>query len=160
MEIKWSTFKPPVWDDVMDAFPAARNKRGLLFAYGDTIYNPHLVNVSPSLEAHETIHIWQQINVHPREWWDTYIRSDKFRWECEQFAHLAEWVVESRQGNRHDRRASLHMVAAKLSADLYNWTPPVSQGRAARTLRTLRARVEQANEEMEHGAATEVGLRA
>lgn len=107
---------PPNYADIVTAFPRAVN-RGVLFAYGDTIFAPSGIDVPQSLIVHEHVHGERQSD--PADWWRNYISDPKFRFAEELLAHRAEYNWMTRNGNRHDRRAALSVVAKKLASPLY-----------------------------------------
>jgi hypothetical protein len=112
---------PPNYDEIVKAFPAVSKQWGVLFAWGDTIHNPYAVRIDDPLMAHEMVHNWQQEGK-PEEWWGRYLTDEKFRYDQELYAHLAEWEVMRNRGNRHARRGALNMVSAKMASDIYRWT--------------------------------------
>lgn len=109
---------PPNYDEVCRAF----NLRGLhpIFAWGEAIYNPHGIDVPPSLVAHERVHMERQQG-DPFGWWRQYIDSGNFRLREEILAHAAELrhMRSDRSIPRNQRRTALHLVAQKLAHPLY-----------------------------------------
>jgi hypothetical protein len=110
--------RPPMWAEIDAAFGVSR-KRGILFAWGDRIYNPDGVQIPAQLFAHEAVHGVRQEKYGVETWWRDYIGSRPFRFDEELPAHRAEYRYLSEQGNRTHRRAALAGVAAKLAAPLY-----------------------------------------
>lgn len=112
---------------LIDAIDAAFNVRGkpIVFAYGDTIYNPRGGELSPCIVAHEGVHGERQLAYDGRggdpvrAWWYRYIAEPEFRLAEEIPAHVREYVVFGRAVSRHERRFYLTHVAQKLSSDLY-----------------------------------------
>lgn len=117
MEIVYA--RPPNFEKIAAALPAAR-KPGVIFCYGDKIYNPSAVMLSRPLVLHEMVHAEQQKEIGVEEWWDRYIADPLFRIEQEVPAHIAEYrALVEKATNRHERRAALTMVAERLSSTLY-----------------------------------------
>lgn len=126
--------RPPNFDQILAAFPDA-NKPGVLFAFGDSVYNPSAVNIPAALLAHEHVHVTQQAKfIKPELWWDLYIADLEFRYREELFAHVAEYKAQlaGLDGNRKSKL--LMATAARLVAPLYNYQPPRSLTQAIRDL--------------------------
>lgn len=112
---------PPNFEEIKKMFPLCE-RPGVLFCYGDTIYNPHDVEVRRSIVAHECTHMLQQRNIKGgvEEWWKLYLDSREFRFQQELDAHRIEYRDFLAQGaNRHQRRAEFKIVAQKLASPLY-----------------------------------------
>ena len=110
--------KPPNYEDILKVFPLA-DGYGIIFAWGDTIFNPHGVEISPPLMAHERTHGRRQLG-DVEHWWHTYLTDPEFRYAEELAAHAAEFrVLEPRDRNA---RAQLAVnTARRLIAPLYNY---------------------------------------
>lgn len=121
---------PPNFDEIVAAFPNA-TKPGVLFAYGDTIYNPSNVNIPPQLIAHEGVHEQQQIAAGgPRPWWREYIDDVEFRAEQELTAHQAEFINYcQRVRDRNLQAKTLHLIASRLAGPLYGNAMSFSEAR-------------------------------
>ena len=111
---------PPLFEAIADALPEAR-KRGVIFAWGRTIYNPSGIGLTDPLVAHEHIHALQQGDDEATitQWWCEYIADPEFRLTQEIPAHVAEYLATHRGGNRNERRAALKQIGRKLAAPLY-----------------------------------------
>ena len=110
---------PPNYEAIVAAFPAITQRYGVLFAYGDTIYNPDGVTVTAPLMAHEEVHCRQQGDT-PGLWWESYIENATYRFGQELEAHRAEWKKFLEDApNRHQRRGYLSNIAHRLSSGLY-----------------------------------------
>src|SRR4051812_20391167 len=79
--------RPPLFEAIDAVFHVAG--KPLLFSWGDRIFNPMRVHISPELMAHEAIHGERQANV--EAWWANYIMSPQFRFDEELPAHRAEY---------------------------------------------------------------------
>ena len=107
---------PPLFDEIDRRF-RVRGK-GVIFAWGDRIYNPRGVDIPPSLIAHEAVHGARQ----GRDivgWWRRYIEDGEFRLAEEIPAHQAEYAVLIRDANRQARRGACREVARRLASPLY-----------------------------------------
>jgi hypothetical protein len=93
--------------------------KSILYAYGDRIYNPMGVYIEPKLMAHEQEHgRRQQDDI--EEWWEVYIRNERFRLQEEIVAHQAEYhYMLAQAANRYERRSALNITAKRLAAPLY-----------------------------------------
>src|SRR4051812_39011441 len=84
--------RPPNFDAIVEVFPFAQNA-GVIFTYGQTIYNPSAVSISPALKCHESVHAQRQGSNEEeiRAWWERYLKEPMFRLEEELLAHRAEY---------------------------------------------------------------------
>jgi hypothetical protein len=115
--------RPPLFAEIDAVFKIAG--KPVIFAFGDAIYNPHGVAITPEILAHEAVHGRRQ-----REgadgvegWWRRYLRDPAFRLAEELPAHRAEYAefcANNRDGAaRNGRRLALHHIAARLASPLY-----------------------------------------
>lgn len=83
--------RPPNYAAIVAVFPAAANP-GVIFTYGDTIFNPTNAHISHELRAHEGIHGTRQTAARARieDWWQHYLEDPAFRLGEELPAHQAE----------------------------------------------------------------------
>ena len=78
---------------------------GVIYTYGDTIYNPSGVDLPDHLIAHEETHSTQQ-GADPDAWWDRYLQDPYFCIEQEtaayarQYAYICATVRDRNQRNR------------------------------------------------------------
>lgn len=109
-----------MFSEINAAFNVAGKR--VIFAWGDAIYNPMGVDITPELHAHEGVH-WDRQGSAPETWWKFYIADPQFRLNEELPAHEAEYrefCRNNRTGNRRNRRRLyLHQLAARLSSPLY-----------------------------------------
>ncbi len=126
---------PPNFEQIKAAFPRA-DLPGVLFAYGDRIYNPSGIVVPPALIAHEEVHLARQHHTYmtPELWWKEYLASSEFRYHEELLAHAAEFRYQ-KNGDRNVTAALLQRTAMRLIAPLYNYTPPRTLQQALKDLR-------------------------
>ncbi len=113
--------RPPNFTEIVVALPAAATRHGVLFAYGDILYNPDGVTVNPFLMAHEKMHQVQQAGL-PEEWWKLYLCSLEFRLDQELEAHRAEWqafLAHDPPSTRNARRTYMSRIAHRLASKLY-----------------------------------------
>lgn len=110
---------PPNYPQLSRAFPWIKGRQGLLYAWGDRVYNPSGITIPAALWAHEETHGRQQADAvgGVEAWWQEYIDDpdSRFYWELE--AHRAEFATYV--GNPASRAAYLDTLAARLSGPLY-----------------------------------------
>lgn len=115
---------PPLFAEIDAAF----NVRGkpVIYAWGDKIYNPMGVELTPELIAHESVHGQRQGN-DIEGWWRRYIADPHFRLLEEIPAHVDEFVSLCLQhrskwvSQRAMRRTFAAHVARRLMAPLYGY---------------------------------------
>lgn len=119
--MKVVTGRPPNYDRIVEAFGHLAMRPGVIFCYGDTIYNPGGKPVPPSLVVHERAHSLRQEEMNgPEFWWDRYIADPAFRLAEEIIAHRAEWMYFNSSGaGRNARRVYLSQAAHRLASPLY-----------------------------------------
>lgn len=96
--------------------------RPVIFTWGDTIYDPMSVGVTPELKAHEGVHFSRQTNDPEkiRAWWQQYLVDPAFRLDEELPAHRAEYkTFRALHRDPNARIRALYHIAAKLSGPLY-----------------------------------------
>jgi len=118
MKIKNS--KPPIWDKANKVFKI--NPNTVLFAYGDTIYNPSGAHITDDLLIHEQVHAKQQkYNDKDAEiWWNKYLVDPEFRLsqEIEAYAEQYKFMCIKIQ-NKQQKFEILKRMAEILSGPLY-----------------------------------------
>jgi hypothetical protein len=116
--------RPPNFDQILAAFPDA-DKPGVIFAFGEHIYNPSGKIIPAPLVAHEHVHLDnQKMYVNPELWWTMYIEDPEFRYKEELYAHVAEFKAQLAGLDRNRKSKLLMATAARLVAPLYNYVPP------------------------------------
>lgn len=108
--------------DAIDAVFQVRGKKGVIFTWGDTIYNPSGAVISAPLKAHEGVHYNRQTNDTPKieAWWERYLRDLEFRLAEEFPAHKAEYQQYCQfERDRNRRMFALTQIAERLAGPLY-----------------------------------------
>ena len=128
--------RPPNFEEVLAVFPLAKNP-GVIFTYGQTIYNPSGTHISAQLKAHEAVHAQRQGTNEEeiRAWWKRYLTEPMFRLEEELLAHRAEY--RAFKGWTKDRNAvarELDTIAKRLSGPLYGGLMSYAQARRMLTV--------------------------
>lgn len=122
---------PPNWVDILRVFPAVEHRTGVLFAWGDKIYNPSNIQIPPWLFAHECAHSLQHEKFgSPEQWWLRYLSWPKFRLEQELEAHRVEIEAYNEHHNRHFRRSYFNQVADRLASPLYGKLVTIRKAKA------------------------------
>jgi len=113
--MKIVTDYPPNVDEIRLVFPISDS---VIFAWGDTIFNPGGGEIPPELIEHEEVHGTRQGN-DPKGWWDRYLIDPAFRLAEEVPAHKEEfrWIVQN--ANRAERRRALLLISERLASPLY-----------------------------------------
>lgn len=129
---------PPNIESINKAFHV-KDRYGILYTYGDSIYSPSGEQIPEWLLRHEEVHSQRQYDLGKKVageefakgsdedyyklgaeiWWDTYITDEKFRLEEELAAHRVEYQTFKEMHNRHETRGHLIMMAERLSSDMY-----------------------------------------
>jgi hypothetical protein len=130
--------RPPNFEQILQAFPDA-DKPGVIFAYGDQIFNPSGLEIPQCLIAHEKVHCANQLAIDygrgVSRWWDLYLSDPEFRYNEELLAHAAEFHDQAKHlVDRNARARLLTSTARRLIAPLYNYQPPRSLSQAMRDL--------------------------
>ena len=115
--------RPPNYDAIVQVFPKAAT-HGVLFAYGEDIFNPSNANIPKWIAAHEYKHCARQFLTTPESWWGLYLKDPEFRYYEEVLAHAAEYR-EALTFTPNDRNAMaklLDRTARRLIAPLYEYT--------------------------------------
>lgn len=125
--------RPPNFEAIAAVFPGAHGE-GVIFAYGNAIYNPNNTEIPPYLWAHERVHCERQLDIGVEVWWDRYLTDGQFRYHEELLAHRAEWKsMKDNIHHRHHRRKMLKLLAERLAHPLYGRM--VSKEKALRDIR-------------------------
>lgn len=114
--------RPPNFEYIHAHYPNA-DKMGVIFAFGDTIYNPSGVDLSPSLIAHEATHSLQQDEIGGAEiWWGFYITQPEWMIGQELDAYRIEYrqYIADGKMNRAFRHRFCRSCAMRLASPLYN----------------------------------------
>jgi hypothetical protein len=124
---------PPNIAEIEALVPDVRERKGVLFAYGDAVYNPSGVAIPTWLVKHEEVHLKQQAEFtpDPARWWEMYLADGGFRLQEELPAHQAEWKEFCRHEKRREARARyLTYISERLAGPLYGRLITVAGARA------------------------------
>ncbi len=91
----------------------------VVFAYGDTIFNPSGKPITEPMRIHELTHIAQQ-GADVEGWWNNYMASTSFRYSQELEAFSNEYnCYRTHMKDRNRIFTFLRSCASRLSSDLY-----------------------------------------
>lgn len=87
---------PPNYVAITDALGVVR---GAVFCYGDTIFNPFDVDITPDIEVHEAVHMRQQ-GEYPDVWYYKYLNDSEFRLsqEIEAYGEQYNFIKKHMRG--------------------------------------------------------------
>lgn len=108
---------PPNFKEIVEVIPGAL-QTGIVFTYGDTIYNPSKADVEDHLEAHESVHVEQQKDG-AEAWWTEYLKNPKFRLEQEIEAYRAQYKMVYKTYGRQNAAFLLKQISDDLSGTMY-----------------------------------------
>ena len=115
------TVFPPNFAEINRAFKT--HDREVIYAFGDTIYNPRRIKIPPYLIAHERVHLGRQLvfDGGAPEWWRRYIDDPKFRLDEELPAHIAEYqqICSVAADAPAVMAKALDRIATRLASPLY-----------------------------------------
>lgn len=118
--MKISNSPPPNIEEMKRAFPLCEEKQAV-FCYGNIIYNPYRVNLTPDILEHEAVHYEQQQREPSIElWYVKYINDEAFRLAQEVEAYQRQYAyVSKRVKDREIVSWFLGKLAESLSSPLY-----------------------------------------
>lgn len=115
---------PPNHAKIEAAFPMIKGRSGILYSYGDCLYNPDKVIVPPWLVIHESIHEIQQRALGPDMWWDRYLTDSAFRLQVEVEACREEFKAfcgHVPAPNRIARARHRDLICERLASGAYGY---------------------------------------
>ena len=120
--------KPPILKEIKAMFPKL-NPNKTLFAWGDILFNPGNMPVSPDMWEHEETHERQQKNYPIKAfsklgkvacWWEQYLSDPKFRLSQEVEAYQAQFKMICKMIlDEPIQQKLLDTLATHLSSDMY-----------------------------------------
>jgi hypothetical protein len=107
---------PPNYEDIKKL---SSHQPGVIYCYGQDIYNPDDCYIDDYQLTHEGVHTRQQGD-NPTDWWRRYLLDVDFRFVCELEAFQAQYKHFCRDYKDRNRRNSfLVKLAISLSSDTY-----------------------------------------
>lgn len=127
---------PPMYEEIAAAFPHVSERFGVVYTWGDTIYNPSGVQLPKDLVAHEEVHMKQQAD-DPAGWWRRYIANAEFRLSQEVAAYQRQYKVFCEvQRDKNLRLRKLMTLSADLASPIYGFV--ITRDRAMREIANAR----------------------
>ena len=124
-------YYPPNYEAICEAIPSVRDKKDVVFTYGDTIYNPYGGEIQDHLDLHESTHERQQGAIGVEEWWNKYLSDKKFRLEQEIEAYHIQYQFVFKEYGRAVATNFLREIANDLSGGMYGNVLDRKQARKA-----------------------------
>ena len=118
---------PPNYTAIKEAFPESTGKA--CFCFGDTVYNPFGINITPDIMEHEEVHSIRQGNF-PEDWWKYYIADPEWRLNEEYMAFGAQYRFMKNILPVSKQRHLLHGMARALTGPIYGALVTVPQAEA------------------------------
>jgi hypothetical protein len=111
---------PPMWREIAQRFPASITN-GVVFTWGDTLFNPSGGEISEDLFAHEAMHTKQQEAAGgPEAWWKRYLVDAAFVLDQEARAYGRQFAwIRAHHRNRGRQARELHALARVLASPMY-----------------------------------------
>lgn len=118
MKVYWSnTMNFPLLNKVIKHFNlSALDLNNIIFTYGDTFFSKE--RLSPGLIAHEITHVFQQLKMGKDEWWEKYLKDDKFRLKQEVEAYRQQYRSYKNIGEEKGA-TMLEKLSQDLSGKMY-----------------------------------------
>ena len=122
MSLTISNQYPPIWEEANKIFKIEELGVYPVFTYGNVLYNPFCVILTPDLLRHEETHMEQQEG-HPdvaAMWWKRYLQDEYFRIDVETEAYGEQYIFFCRIMKDWNRRTkALWWMGGQLSGPLY-----------------------------------------
>jgi hypothetical protein len=109
---------PPNYDEIAKTF-GIRGQTGIVFTYGDNLYNPENGFIPDHLMTHEETHQIQQNKMGADKWWSQYLVDPEFRLQQELEAYQAQYEVLVTDYDRAYRREALNQISKDLASNIY-----------------------------------------
>ena len=107
----------PLLDKVVERFELTlKDLENVIFTYGDTLYSDR--DLSLGLQAHELTHVFQQLKMGVKEWWEKYLSDDEFRLSQELEAYQRQYQV-LKEKNVVTAKMDATRTAGDLSSKMY-----------------------------------------
>lgn len=107
---------PPNYAEIIEAFPESDKKA--CYCFGDTVYNPFGIFITPDIMEHEEQHSIRQENF-PEKWWKRYIADPAWRLYEEYIAFGAQYKFMKNVLNVKQQKVLLYKMARTLSGPVY-----------------------------------------
>jgi len=115
--MKISNEYPPNIEDIRKVL---KLHEGIVFTYGDTLYNPSGAHIGTDLMRHEETHTVQQEKIGVKDWWKKYLSDSAFRVSQETEAYRNQYDAAKKM--IRDKNALYlfrRQIATWLSGEMY-----------------------------------------
>lgn len=94
---------------------------GVVFTYGNILYNPGRHYIDLHLMVHEETHAKKQKESGPEKWWEKYLEDPEFRFQEELEAYSRQYKIINEGYNvpRKEKDRLLDKLARDLSSEIY-----------------------------------------
>ena len=114
MDIRYEN--PPFINEVNEIF---RLPEGVIFTFGDIIFNPSHAPIDGALMKHEELHSQQQ-GADPQRWWKRYLKDKDFRLSQEAAAYQIQYrELKKIVKDRNKLHTYLIILSKDLSGEMY-----------------------------------------
>jgi len=120
---------PPNYKDICKAFDI-KDREGIIFTYGDTVYYPQGGELAQHLKVHEATHVQQQKAMGAKEWWDKYLVDPEFRLQQELQAYRAQYGIIKKIRNWREQEWLISAISADLASEMYGNVITKAEARA------------------------------
>lgn len=113
--------RPPNFEEISKAFPEVLTKRGVIFTYGEVMYNPDGMPIDEALAFHEAVHAEQQRKFGGADkWWREFIANGAFRRREELEAYRAQYRRFCELNKSRERQMIvLHRISLNFASEQY-----------------------------------------
>ena len=113
---------PPNFNELCRVFPI-KGRPGIVYSWGERIYNPSGHDLSPAVIAHETVHCERQLTTvgGVEGWWRSYIDMPIARLAEEVLAHQAEYREYAKHHSSKKTEWYLEKMMDRLSGPIYKF---------------------------------------
>lgn len=92
---------PPNYEEIRKSLGDVEKSRPI-FAFGETLYNPFKIAITPDIEAHEEAHMKRQGRM-PEIWWQKYLFDKEFRLEEEVIGYGTQYAFLKRMPHMNSK---------------------------------------------------------
>lgn len=120
---------PPNYDEIAKKFTL---HKGIVFTYGNILYNPDWGYIDEALIKHEETHMRQQAEIGVEKWWELYLLFADFRCSQEVEAYQNQYrEIKKTVKDRNKLDKALRWLAMQLSHEMYGNVMTFQEARLA-----------------------------
>jgi hypothetical protein len=110
---------PPNIKQIESALGKVVMNGGIVFTWGEILYNPSKLKIQDHLLMHEQVHQLQQEKMGIDNWWATYLYDPKFRLEQEIEAYAVQYKFVKSRYTVKSYEMFLDLIGNDLSSSMY-----------------------------------------